>query len=149
MLALVGLALAWSPSTLPSLPSRGRARPARCEFGDYYYAGAAEGSLPEGVYEVTLCRPLGIQFEEDGPNVGKNGVPVLSVVEGSNAAKDGTVKEGDKLVGVTGVRFVGAKWERQMVDARKMSFDTVVDAIGSNEEKFDCYDVILQLERKS
>ena len=34
----------------------------------------------------------------------------------------------------------------QMFDSTKMDFDTVVDAIGSNEPKFDCYDVVLQFK---
>ena len=117
------------------------------EFGDNDYVGAAPGSLPEGIYEVTLCKPLGIQFEEDGPIIGKSGVTAIGVLDGGNAAKDGTVQPGDKLVGVTAVKFIGAKWERQMFDTRKWDFDTVVDAIGSNDEKFNIYDVILQFQR--
>ena len=35
-----------------------------------------------------------------------------------------------------------------MFDCTKWGFDTVVDAIGSNEEKFECYDVILQFSRE-
>ena len=90
-----------------------------------------------------------MQFEEDGPIIGKSGVSVIGVVVGGNAKKDGTVKEGDKLVGVTAVKYVGAKWERQMFDTRKWDFDTVVDAIGSNSDQFQIYDVVLQFESKS
>mgnify|MGYP001178959626 CR=1 FL=1 len=97
---------------------------------------------------ITLKKPLGIQFEEDGPIVGKSGVVAIGVVDGGSAKKDGTVKPGDKLVGVTAVKYIGSKWERQMFDTRKWDFDTVVDAIGSNDEKFDIYDVVLQFEPK-
>lgn len=34
-----------------------------------------------------------------------------------------------------------------MFDCSRWKFDTVVDAIGSNNEKFDCEDVVLQLRR--
>ena len=49
---------------------------------------------------------------------------------------------------MTAVKYIGSKWERQMFDTRKWDFDTVVDAIGSNDEKFDIYDVVLQFEPK-
>ena len=52
-----------------------------------------------------------------------------------------------QLIGVTAIRFVGAKWERELFNCRKWSFDTVVDAIGSNEKKFISDFVILQFER--
>lgn len=117
---------------------------------------------PPNVYEVLVQRPLGIAFEEDGPLFGKNGVSVAQVVADSNAAKgkqvlravdgvnravEGKVKAGDKLIGVTAIQFVGSKWERKLFDCRKWGFDTVVDAIGSNEEKFVSDFVILQFER--
>ena len=41
------------------------------------------------------------------------------------------------------------RWERKMFPCTKWGFDTVVDAIGSNEPKFECEDVILQFERRS
>jgi C-terminal processing protease CtpA/Prc len=116
------------------------------EFGDKFYTGATE-PLPDGVFEVAIERPLGIQFEEVGPVIGKSGVSVIAVVDDSNAAKQGDVQVGDKLVGVTAIQFVGAKWERKMFSCAKWGFDTVVDAIGSNEPKFECSDVILQFER--
>ena len=95
------------------------------------------GTLPEGVFEVQIAKPLGIQFEEDGPVPGKNGVSVTALVDGGNAAKAGDmIQVGDKLVGVTAVQFVGAKWERKMFDARKMDFDTVLGPIGMEMDKF-------------
>ena len=66
---------------------------------------------------------------------------------GSNVAVDGKVEVGDKLIGVTAIQFIGSKWERKLFDCRKWGFETVVDAIGSNEEKFISDYVILQLER--
>jgi len=131
------------------------------EYGDNCYEGALE-PLPNDCYEVLLERPLGIGFEEDGPIIGKSGVSVNQIVSDSNAARgaqvlknvDGTnqavagkVEVGDKLIGVTAIRFVGSKWERELFNCRKWSFETVVDAIGSNEEKFISNNVILQFER--
>ena len=131
-------------------------------YGDNCYEGALE-LLPDACYEVLLERPLGIGFEEDGPNFGSAGVSVSQVVAGGNAAKgaqvmmnvggenaavDGKVAVGDKLVGVTAIQFQGAKWERLMFDCRQWSFDTIVDAIGSNTDKFVSNHVILQLERR-
>ena len=141
--------LAWTAHVTPPLAAARTARAVSplMEYGDAFYQSAPPGSLPDDVYEVTLRKPLGIMFEEDGPIVGKSGVSCIGLVEGGSADKDGTVKEGDKLVGVTAVRFVGSKWERDMFDTRKWDFDTVVDAIGSNEEKFECYDVVLQFQR--
>jgi hypothetical protein len=40
-----------------------------------------------------------------------------------------------------------AKWERRMIPARKFDFDTTVGAIGSNEPKWSCNDVVLMFER--
>ena len=39
------------------------------------------------------------------------------------------------------------RFERNLYDATKMGFDNVVEAIGSNEEKWQCQDVILQFRR--
>ena len=136
--------------------------PCRMEYGERCYEGAID-PLPENVFEVLVQRPLGIGFEEDGPIIGMSGVSVnqvvedshaargtsvLRCVEGENTAVPGKVMVGDKLVGVTAIRFKGSKWEREMFDCRKWSFDTVVDAIGSNEEKFVSDFVLLQFERR-
>lgn len=40
-----------------------------------------------------------------------------------------------------------AKWERRLIPARTFDFDTTVGAIGSNEAKWGCSDVILMFER--
>ena len=101
-------------------------------------------NLPKGVYEVPLQKPCGILFEEIEP---KCGVYIQDLVEGGNAAYQGVLQKGDVLVGVTAVQISGAKWERRMIPARKFGFDMVVGAIGSNEQKWGCYDVILMVER--
>lgn len=183
-----------SPSSSPSSRLRGlhhgRGRVViRMEFGDRYYVshdapapyGPASGdaTLPKGVFECSLKRPLGIQFEEQDAR----GVQVLSLISGGNAERSKKIQAGDSLVGVTAVRaarsrvwrpharissatrltrahvcvhapaqvrLMGAKFERQMFDCRRWSIDTVVDAIGSNDpERFGCEDVVLQFIRNS
>ena len=101
-------------------------------------------NIPKGVYEVSLTKPLGIVFEEI--EAGK-GVFVQDLVEGGLAERQGKIKQGDVLVGVTAVKIVGAKWERRLIPARNFDFDTTVGAISSNEPKWSCNDVILMFER--
>mmetsp|Transcript_9860 Transcript_9860/g.29492 ORF Transcript_9860/g.29492 Transcript_9860/m.29492 type:complete len:168 (-) Transcript_9860:24-527(-) len=122
-------------------------------FGDVFYMGyeyaapnGLGGELPEGVFEVALERPCGIVFEELS-GAFPRGVKIVDLVEGGNAAAAGTLEVGDELVALSAVRFSGAKFERNLYDATKMDFDTVVDAIGSNEEKWNCPDVLLQFKR--
>jgi hypothetical protein len=101
-------------------------------------------NLPKGVYEVSLTKPLGIVFEEI--DAGK-GIVVKDLVEDGLAARQGMIQPGDVLVGITAVKIVGAKWERRLIPSRKFDFDTVVGAIGSNEPKWGCSDVVLMFER--
>mmetsp|Transcript_3895 Transcript_3895/g.8287 ORF Transcript_3895/g.8287 Transcript_3895/m.8287 type:complete len:211 (-) Transcript_3895:49-681(-) len=102
-------------------------------------------NMPEGVYEVGLGKPLGIVFEEI--ESGK-GVYVQDLVEGGMADRmGGRIQKGDVLVGITAVKIVGAKWERRLIPARNFDFDTVVGAIGSNDPKWGCNDVICMFER--
>ena len=110
-------------------------------------------AMPAGWTEVELPAEmsLGIAFEE---NEKKNsGVRVVELVADGSAAKLNArakaelIAPGDQLVGVTGIRIMGGKYERIMVDARKLDFDTVVDAIKSNTAKYNCKDVILRFER--
>lgn len=103
-------------------------------------------TFPKGLYEVSMSKPLGIIFEEI--EAGK-GVFVQDLVEGGLAAVQGKIQPGDVLVGVTAIKVVGAKWERRMIPARRFNFDTAVGAIGSNEPKWSCNDVILMFERPS
>lgn len=100
--------------------------------------------LPKGVYEVPLAKPCGIIFEEIEAN---RGVYIADLVENGNAERQGILKKGDVLVGVTAIRVAGAKWERRLLPARKFGFDLVVNAIGSNEDKWGCNNVILMVER--
>ena len=118
--------------------------------GNYGPAVAADrwkdGILPDDVYEVSLQAPLGIRFEENG--YPKRGVTAIEILEGSNAERSGQIAVGDYLVGVTGVTLIGSKFERRCCDCSKWDYDTVVSAIGSNEERFGCKDVILQFQRE-
>jgi hypothetical protein len=101
-------------------------------------------SLPKGVTEVSLTKPLGIIFEEI--EIGK-GVFVQDFVEGGLAERSGRIQKGDILVAITAIKIVGAKYERRLIPARKFSFDTAVGAIGSNEGKWGCNDVVMMFER--
>lgn len=101
-------------------------------------------SIPKGVYEVSMTKPLGIVFEEIEA---RKGVFVQDLVEGGLADLQGKVQVGDILVAVTAVKIVGAKYERRLIPARKFDFDTAVGAIGSNQPKWGCNDVILMFER--
>lgn len=101
-------------------------------------------NIPKGIYEVSLTKPLGIIFEEI--DIGK-GVYVQDFVEGGLAERQGKIQKGDILVGITAVKIVGAKYERRLIPARNFDFDTVVGAIGSNDQKWRCNDVILMFER--
>ena len=100
--------------------------------------------LPKGIYEVALTKPCGIVFEEIEANCG---VYVADLVEGGNAYSQGVIQKDDVLVGITAVQIAGAKWERRLIPARKFGFDLVVGAIGSNDIKWGCNDVILMVER--
>lgn len=101
-------------------------------------------SLPKGCYEVDLMKPLGIIFEEI--EIGK-GLYVQDLVEGGNAELSGQVKIGDRLVAITAVKVVGAKFERRMIPCRGFDFDTMVGAIESNDPKWGCESVVMFLER--
>jgi PDZ domain len=101
-------------------------------------------SFPKGVYEVKLTKPLGIVFEELESG---RGLYVKGLLDNGNAEKNGKIQIGDVLIGITAVKVVGAKYERRLIPARKFDFDTMVGAIGSNEPRFACNDVILAFER--
>lgn len=101
-------------------------------------------TLPKGLYEVKLTKPLGIIFEEI--DFGR-GLYVQDLVEGGNADASGKVQVGDRLVGITAVKVVGAKYERRMIPCRGFAFDTMVGAIESNSPRYACEDVVLFLER--
>jgi hypothetical protein len=71
----------------------------------------------------------------------------VQVLADSNAAACGGIEPGDVLVATTGVIVKGACFERQLVPTQKMDFDTIMSAIGSNEQKWGCEDVVLQFKR--
>mmetsp|Transcript_36735 Transcript_36735/g.112404 ORF Transcript_36735/g.112404 Transcript_36735/m.112404 type:complete len:253 (-) Transcript_36735:59-817(-) len=156
--AALGLALtshAFAPATSPRPQKMTRRNMLENggNFGSIQYLGyryeppnGLGGVIDDGVTEVALKKPCGIVFEELDPNFPR-GVKVLELVEGGNAEASGKIAPEDLLVAVTAVRFVGAKFERNLYDATKMGFDNVVEAIGSNEEKWQCQDVILQFRR--
>ena len=138
-------------------------------------------NLPKGVYEVKLNGPLGIVFEEI--DFGK-GLFVKDLVEGGNAAKQGTIELDDVLIGLTAVKVVGAKFERRLLPTFLFDFETMVSfylhvlylwitlisltflgcifltivrpsfsispqvgAIGSNNDRYGCEDVVLMFQR--
>lgn len=77
---------------------------------------------------MILRKPLGIVFEEVVPGA-PQGVRVVELVEGGNADASGVVAPGDMLVGVTGIRVGDVKFERQMVCAEDLDFDTVMVSV--------------------
>ncbi|KAJ1622776.1 hypothetical protein T492DRAFT_1059924 [Pavlovales sp. CCMP2436] len=102
-------------------------------------------------FSVRLPKPLGIVFEE--AEVGQaSGVRVAGLVESGNAERDGRVCIGDELVATSAVIFIDkfgsgsfTSWERQMVPCVKMDFNAIMSAIGSNDGRFGCVDVVLKL----
>ena len=80
------------------------------------------------------------------------GVRVADLVAGGNADLNGRVCVGDELVSTSAVIFSDrglgggyTKFERQMVTVTKMAFDGIMSAIGSNDGRFGCVDVVLKL----
>ncbi|KAG8470982.1 hypothetical protein KFE25_009403 [Diacronema lutheri] len=104
-----------------------------------------------GEYTVRLAKPLGIVFEEaevDKPL----GVRVAQVVAGGHADLNGRVCVGDELVSTSAVVFTDKfgsgsfnNWERQMIACTRMDFGSIMAAIGSNDGRYGCVDVVLKL----
>jgi hypothetical protein len=103
-------------------------------------------SLPKGVYEVAIPRPLGIAFEEVEPG---RGVLVDYLVDDGNAATDGVIQRGDILIAVTACKEFGPRFERKLIPSRGLEFDMIMAAIASNEPRWKCYDVVMLFERPS
>ena len=78
-------------------------------------------ALPKGCFEIAIPRPLGIAFEEIEPG---RGVLVDYCVEDGNAAKSGEIQKGDVLFAVTAVKVFGARYERKLIPAIDLEFDT-------------------------
>ena len=102
--------------------------------------------LPDGVYEASLQRPLGLAFEEVAAGQPK-GVCVTECVEGGNAAASGKIQPGDILIAVTAVKVFQARWERKLIPCTQLEFDTIMAAIGSNQPQWGARDVVLQFMR--
>jgi hypothetical protein len=102
--------------------------------------------LPDGCYEVELDKPLGIAFIEGDDG----GVVVDYLVEGSNAEASGVIQPGDALLATTACMGRDGTFERKVIPSRYLDFDTIMNAIGSNEPKFNKQrknNVILQFAR--
>jgi len=69
-------------------------------------------TLPKGVYEVSMTKPLGIIFEEI--EIGK-GVFVQDLVEDGLADMQGKIQPDDVLIGVTAIKVVGGKTDTMML----------------------------------
>jgi hypothetical protein len=91
--------------------------------------------LPDGVYEVTIDKPLGIAFEERVAGM-PNGLVVEYLVEGSNSEATGVIQPGDVLVAATAAKEFGPRWERKMLPTLDMEFDIIMAAIGSNTPRY-------------
>ena len=97
----------------------------RDKFPEYF-------KLPDGVYELEMEKPLGIVFEETEADANK-GVFVSELVEGGNAEREGKIQVGDILIACTGVEIRGAKFNRPLISAHNLDYDTIIGAISSNE----------------
>ncbi len=89
-------------------------------------------------YTVTLgLPPLGIVFEEVEP-VGYAGVKVTSLVTGGKGDQCKKIQVGDRLKYTTAIKFLpgSSNYKVVVVDCRGLDFDTIVSAIGSNQERF-------------
>lgn len=104
-------------------------------------------SLPTGVYEISFANDRSLGMILDEIEAGK-GVYVLDLVEGGMAESMGSVKKGDVVIGVTAIKVIGAKWERRLIPAKDLDFDTVVGAIQSNQLKWGCQDIVLHFMRE-
>jgi hypothetical protein len=137
---------------------RGARRAAACSAS----AATPPSSPPTpGALSVTLRRPLGIVFAERKMGAAE-GVFVEELVPGGNAQKAG-VSPGDVLLRVSATLLKSGKegqfeaegygqrpfdnWDRVMVPAENMDFDTVMNAISSNNERWGIMDVVLEFQR--
>ena len=63
---------------------------------------------------------------------------------GGNAEKSGLVDVGDLLLACTGVKVIGAKFDRPLIQVDVLDYDTIMMCIGSNEKKRGMDGPILQ-----
>lgn len=66
----------------------------------------------ENYIAITLPKPMGIVFEENDSEYG--GIFVLEISEGSVAEAEGTVRPGDQLVSVGGLKVSGMQFEEAL-----------------------------------
>jgi hypothetical protein len=100
-------------------------------------------------YTVKLgLPPLGIVFEEVEP-VGYAGVKVTSLLTGGKGDQCKKIQVGDKLKYTTAIKFISgsSNYKVVVVDCRGLDFDTIVSAIGSNQERFGVDGVELTFSR--
>ena len=125
---------------------------------------AASASATPTAVKATLRRPLGIVFAERGKPGEAAGVRIDELTPGGNAASAG-LQIGDVLVRVSATLLKDGKegqyekegygqrpytnWSRQMIDVRACDFETIMNAISSNNERWGIMDVVLELERGS
>lgn len=132
--------------TLSSIQQSSRCAHIRCQ------------AISGGSYKLRLAKPLGIAFEEVAP--GKpEGVVVADLVEGGNADIDGRILVGDKLLRCSAVSFAGkgallslgdgksqfTSFQRDLIPATELDFETIMSAIQSNEGRYGYTDVVLEL----
>lgn len=154
-LVLTALAPAWHVHPAPLLRSSPLLRPAPSEARRHGVVRSVEGAS----VRVRLRRPLGIVFEEVVPGEAE-GVVVADIVEGSNAWLDGRILVGDRLKQCSAVVMGGesalltvgggsqfTNWQRELIPCAKMDFDTIMNAIESNNGRLGYTDVVMVFER--
>ena len=122
------------------------------------------GPYTEGFTKVstTLRKPMGIVFEEAAKG-GGGGLEVVELVPGGNAEKSGAVQVGDILNRCSAVVLKAGKegkyetegygqrpydnWDRIMFDCAGQTFDDVMAALGSNNERWGFFDITVELLR--
>jgi NADH dehydrogenase FAD-containing subunit len=87
-------------------------------------------------------------FEEVEP-VGYAGVKVTSLLTGGKGDQCKKIQVGDKLKYTTAIKFISgsSNYKVVVVDCRGLDFDTIVSAIGSNQERFGVDGVELTFSR--
>eukprot|EP00590_Aulacoseira_subarctica_P011102 CAMPEP_0172430800 /NCGR_PEP_ID=MMETSP1064-20121228/56096_1 /TAXON_ID=202472 /ORGANISM="Aulacoseira subarctica , Strain CCAP 1002/5" /LENGTH=168 /DNA_ID=CAMNT_0013177143 /DNA_START=54 /DNA_END=560 /DNA_ORIENTATION=- len=113
-------------------------------------AATSDSSSGTGIeFTVKLgLPPLGIVFEEVEP-IGYAGVQVISLVTGGKGEQCKKIQIGDRLKSTTAIKFISGSSNYQVVvvDCQKLDFDTIISAIGSNQERFRVDSVELTFSR--
>lgn len=126
--------------------------------------GELESPLPDNLIKVTVRKPLGVVLGETTTAGGKTEkIFIEEVTDGGNGAKAGikagdtvircsaTILKKDSAAGEYEKEGYGAtpytNWKRIMLDTRGKDFDTVMAALGSNNERWGIFDVVMELQR--